>query len=305
MGSSKATSTLKSEVVTLSSLTKAFVVLVTVLSVVLVALIVPFVAKIENFANTTDKLKTERTQAREAARIAEGELSAVQTRLSELATAHGSQKAKLTAQIIELQSALDKARDQVNQERAGLADLKTAFSRLTSANEQANRLLAVLNDELKTGRKQMVDLRTKVIELTDKNNELSSLVLSYDRNLRRLKEENTAMAEQLEALVQTGGQVPAASAELPAAPLVAHPISGRVTRVDAATDTTFVEVNIGRKDGMAEGMDLIVYRGEDEYLGTLMIDKVDSTASAGHMVRMGISTLVVEPGDSTIYPGSE
>ena len=58
----------------MSPLTKALVVLVTLLSVVMVAVAIPFVAKTDNYKNQVDTLKGELAAARQKASMVEQDI---------------------------------------------------------------------------------------------------------------------------------------------------------------------------------------------------------------------------------------
>lgn len=64
---------------------------------------------------------------------------------------------------------------------------------------------------------------------------------------------------------------------------------GRVLNVD--TDTEFVIINLGRKDGVAEGMFFSIYRGQD-YLGDVKVTRVQKEMSAADLIPPFTSRLV-------------
>lgn len=64
---------------------------------------------------------------------------------------------------------------------------------------------------------------------------------------------------------------------------------GRVLNVD--TDTEFVIINLGRKDGVSEGMFFSIYRGQD-YLGDVKVTRVQKEMSAADLIPPFTSRLV-------------
>ena len=62
----------------------------------------------------------------------------------------------------------------------------------------------------------------------------------------------------------------------------ATPIQGKVSRVAKVEGDTFVEINVGKNDGVQPNMRFLIHRG-DQYLGSLVISYVDSNASSGRM----------------------
>jgi chromosome segregation ATPase len=278
----------------LSIITKIFVVLVTFLSVLLVAIIVPFVARVEDYREVARQEQDRRLLAEKTARLRQAEISVLQDRESERVKDLRSQITTLTSQIASLTEELASTRANLQEAKGENAKREADRSSLIAANRQFAATVESLHEELKQRREQNVDQTTKMIQLADRNNELESQLDSLTRQVRRLKEQLTAVQSRSEELqtaferldpairrdIMGGGQEATAAATTPFESAV--PITGRVTNVQKIADETFVEINIGRNDGVAENMKFLVHRG-GQYLGTMVIDKVDTSASAGHM----------------------
>ncbi|MDP6380563.1 MAG: hypothetical protein QF662_04375, partial [Phycisphaerae bacterium] len=56
-------------------------------------------------------------------------------------------------------------------------------------------------------------------------------------------------------------------------------IEGTVTDVDTKEKTA--QINVGKDDGVVEGMEFIISRGRKEYLATLIVTKVTPSSAAG------------------------
>ncbi len=290
----------------MSSLTKAFVVLVTVLSVLLVALVVPYVAKTEDLSGQIDQLSGQKIAAEELARSAQQEVSAAQERASEQSALLNQQVSNLTQEVIRLQTEADDARALALQEQRKLSRLEAELSRLSAAAVQDSQLLSATTADLKETRQSLVDAQTKLVQLGDRNNELESQRDSLNRQVNRIGEKMVSLEqdnvtlrgvlarvpEQYRAELSTGQQ----TQDVPFTP--ASPIAGRVTDVKLAAGSQLVQVDIGSKDGVQEQMKFLVHR-DDQYIGTFVVDRVESAASAGRMV---LSRGQVQSGDS-IYTG--
>lgn len=270
-------------------LTKVFVVLVTVLSVVLVALIVPFVANTENYKQRLDDAQNARAAAENLAQMRQQELNDAQDKESQEVTLLKAQANNLVTQMQLLSQQLAESEAKAQSESRKLAQYEADWSRLTAANQQHAQITKDLQQELKERREKMVDQQTRMIQLADRNNELESQLGALTRQVRRVHEKLTHLQEQNADLERKLAQLPPQwqarilSEDTAAAPFVPEtPIRGQITRVEQIDDETFVEVNVGTNDGVATNMKFLVHRGS-QFLGSLVITNVDVQSSAGRM----------------------
>jgi len=289
----------------LSPLTKAFVVLVTVLSVLLVALVVPYVAKTEDFSGQKKALESQLATAQNSARTSQQEISAMQERLNEQSALHSQQITNLTAERARLQTERDDAKAQAMQEQRKLQQFEAELSRLSAAAVQDADLLTVTTADLKETRQSLVDAQTKLVQLGDRNNELESQRDSLTRQVRRIGEKMVSLEQGNVELRAVLARVPAQfrqqiSTGEGAAPAqeAATPIAGTITDVQSAAGTQLVQVNIGSRDGVEANMKFLVHR-DDQYVGTFVVDRVEAAQSAG---RMTLTKGDVRSGDQ-VYTG--
>ena len=283
-------------------LLKVCVVLVTMLSVLLVALIVPFVANTENYKQQLDDTLVAKAAAEEMARLRQSELNAAQSRQSEQITLLNAASNNLTTQINLLTQKLAESEAQTQSERTKLSKFDADWSRLTAANQQYAQITEDLQTELKQRREQLVNQQTRNIQLADRNNELESQLEALTRQVRRVQENLTHLQEQNADLERKLAQVPPQwqPEETTVAPFVPDiPIRGQITRVEPMDDETFVEVNVGSNDGVASNMKFLVHRG-NQFLGTLIITNVDIQNAAG---RMQLLQGQVAAGDMVLTGG--
>lgn len=289
----------------MSPLTKAFVVLVTVLSVLLVALVVPYVAQTEDYESQISTLEGKVASADLSARVAEQKNSAAQERELEIKSRHSQQIEDLTKARIALQTERDDAKAAATQGNRALAQLKAELSRLSAAAVQDANLLTVTTVDLKQTRQSLVDAQTKLVQLGDRNNELESQRDSLDRQVRRLGEKMVGLEQdnvqlsgilakvptQYREQISTGGAAPVAFTP-------SNPIAGTITDVQLAAGTQLVQVDVGSKDGVEANMKFLVHR-DDQYVGTFVVDRVESAIAAG---RITLPKGSIQAGDQ-IYTG--
>lgn len=283
----------------MSPLTKAFVVVVAVLSILLVALVVPFVAKTQNYQATAKQAQTQLASAEQRARSFQAELTAAQGKESERIVGLNAQVKELTATIQQLQTQLADEQIKSRKAAADLAQRDADIASLAASGKQQTQLLDAVSKELNSNRSDLVKQQSQVIELVDRNNELNAQLAGLTRQVQRFKEASVASQEQLDQLqaaivtlpkdirdklrpgTATGSIVPPT------------PITGRVTEVRSAGGVTLVEINVGKNDNVAVGMEFTVLRGDD-YLGTLVIEQVDSSRAAG---RITLEDGTIQPQD--------
>lgn len=275
----------------MSPLTKALVVLVTVLSILLVALVVPFVARTGDLNSEIEQLEQDLAVANAKAAMAGQEIAAAQRAAGEDIALLNAQVNTLTGQINDLRARLAEAEAQAQQERSRLAELNASLTTLSSAADQSAALVTDLTGKLESSQDALVQQKTRVIQLSDRNNELDSQLESLTRQVRRFRENMQAMEEANARYERLLAQLPEEqrsallSGEGAQGTSVqpATPIAGQVTAVDQAPgDLTLVQVNVGREDGVEPNMKFLVYRDET-LLARLKINTVDTAAAAGEL----------------------
>lgn len=278
------------EEVAVSILTKVFVVLVTILSVVLVALIVPFVANTEDFKKQADAAKAAQILAEQTAALRQSEVRALKEQGVQEVISLKAERQTLLAQITTMTAKVSEAEAAVQKEQADKARSQVELSRLTASHEQFATMFAAMQKELGQRREEMVGQSTKLIELADRINQLESEKEALTRRVRQFREQVVQMEER-------SGQLETAFMKLPpelraqvtgddAATAIPYEsptvIIGRVTNVQSIADETFVQVDIGKNDGVAPNMKFLVHRG-GQFLGNLVITTVDTQSSAGRI----------------------
>ena len=281
----------------MSNLTKVFVVLVTILSAMLVAVVVTFVASQDNLKGETDALKTRVQIAQESAISSQHELTTLQQKNDEqnanLRNRAANLQAELNARMSEvaaLKSNLVKARGgnerlQVQQE-AHTAQIST----LASLTDRMDSELGNLRQSLRTSQSSEIEASQQLMAANTK-------VQALEREVRKLKEEVTALnntaLDYLELLRRAGitPQDERTSAGVHESDV---PIHGSVTAVAEAAGDVYAGVNVGRNDGVNENMKFMVFRGDAQLVGTLVIDVVDERTASG------VVTLLVNPDDQVM-----
>lgn len=273
----------------MSILTKIFVVLVTVLSVGLVAMIVPFVYKTEKYQEKYNQEYQRRIQAEDSAALNSQALQGLNFANSEQARILREENTKLKTDVTRLQGDRANLESQLALERGNSTAVQAQLSRLSAAMSQQTDLNKILQAEVAERRTEGEKNKVALTELTGRNNELQTQNSVLERIVKRTAEELAALEQANSQLTQKLAEVPVEYRDRSspkALPVEASTrIEGQVTQTRKIDTDTFVMVNVGKKDGVSENMKFFVHRG-DKFLGTLIITNVDQKAASGRMVSL-------------------
>ncbi|QDU33210.1 Chromosome partition protein Smc [Poriferisphaera corsica] len=272
-------------------LTKVFVVVVALLSVLLVALTVSFVANTENYKEKANEYKGEKLAAQNRVTILQDEVAKLNTEKAADAIAISNENAELKATIVQLRGTL--ATEQMNGQKleADLASMKASVDRMSATGKLNVTLLEKVNGELNVSRGKLVGTEQKLAEALDKINELKTENEGVIRQLYQNKEQVVALKGELDKL--NGGiatlsdeqkSMIFAAMEGTAKVVSEVQIAGEIVQVVEDSGVTLVQLNVGQSDGVKENMEFIVHRGAD-YLGTIVVSKVDASQAAGQLTE--------------------
>jgi len=294
----------------LNALTKAFVLLVTILAVVQVALVVPFVANTEDYKSALAQTRQDLAVANSTARARQNEIRAASERNSEEIIALRGKNSNLVSEVNDGEVKLRESQAQLDTMRADNARLKSEFSRLTAANQQQVQIMESLQVETRDRRAEQQDQNVRMIQLTDRNNDLQSQLDALTANLRRTREQLAEIQQQKAELEDTFAKLPpdirssvlAADDQITDQPFEAAAdslIRGQIARITMLDGEVLAKVNVGTVDGVTVNMKFLVYR-DGRYLGNLIVTNVDDQAAAG---RIELAQGEIRPGDGILSGG--
>jgi hypothetical protein len=268
----------------LGNLNKVFVVLVTVFSVMIVAVVVTFVANQDNLGNRLQAAKSRIGTLESTAKSAQDLREQLHSRFG--------------AELIKLQQQLTEAGEKqsiLNKERALLA---ADLIKERGLNEQrqiqhsqfmfdVGRLASMLDKfdkELSKMRSKVRDSTTEAITLNEQLMEVTAQAKALERARRNLQQENVRLAKLVqqyeEDLRLQGGLAGARPRKTPEHTPQDHPIYGLITATEPRDDETYAGVNVGSNDGVDKNMKFLISR-DGQLVGTLVIDVVEERAAFG------------------------
>ena len=257
----------------MSVLTRFFVITVTLLSVALVAVVVPFVAKTEDYRSQVEEARNLRVRAEMTARLRDAEVAQVQERVAKQLTDLSHEKQTLTAEVARLSEELNTSRALLATAKAENANNGANLAHLSASHEQFALIVESMRKELNERRGQALEQQKKIIELADESDRLKAELDSLTRQVRQYQETTVALEDRnadLEKMLgrldpairqQIEGQDVAGATVRPFMP--DYLIDGQVTKIARLDDETFVELNIGSNDGVEKNMKFRIPRGDD------------------------------------------
>ena len=283
-------------------LTKIFIVLVSLLAVLLVPLVVVYTHNENSFkqrwedsqiAIETAKATLEAAKLQNSREVGDkdtmiGSLQAEVTALRQDNEQLGGQTRKLEADLAAASAHQDSIR----------ADIATLAASVTNGQS----LIESLVTDNKSLRQIALDSEKRYTELDasfrDTQAQLEVEVAArraLQEELQRLNEEHAGALDKLGRFYALYPQANLATART-AAMLPDRNLTANVLNVRRNNNETLVEISAGSRDGVKEGWQMSVFRG-DEFIGNLQIIKVDIDSSVGRLSLESQSRGLAQPGD--------
>ncbi|MEM9420217.1 MAG: hypothetical protein AAGA25_14355 [Planctomycetota bacterium] len=256
----------------MSPLTKALVLLVTILSIVLVALVVPFVAQTDDLNAEISALKTQVQVANAAASRVGGENETLKAKLAQTDTSKDKTIVTLGTKISELEQSQTTLSAQLKEATSQVDKHVTTISLMSATQDQLTQLLEDRNAIVSESQASNVKLKTEAAQLVQANNDLDAQVVGLTRTVRLLNEKVVDLQEQL-----AGGAVATGPAtgtgELP------PQIRASITGLEKVDDITFASLNAGSNDSIIPNTKFVLFRNGDQFVGTGTAMSVDENVS--------------------------
>lgn len=286
----------------MSTLTKVFVVLTSVLAIALSCLFISAAAQWDNWK----ALALDYQAGRDAAvQQAQSVAASAQASLALKDEALATQGRRLNEALDEIQRLKDETGDlsrrlsQTENERLAFEAGRTKLQEILDVTTGE---LKALQQQNKTLLSQNIDLQSRGARQNSRILELTTTVTIQQDQIRNIQEKLYA-AEQRNSELERQAGVPAAAAALPESPAgavaVAPTVAGEIRGEIIEVDGVYATINVGESSGVVAGMTFMVYREGGAYLGDLIIERVRPSQAGGRL-----TTLVegeVRQGDAVVY----
>ena len=284
----------------MSTLTKVFVVLTSVLAIALSCMFIAAAAQWDNWRLQADRLRSERDAAKtEAANTA----AAMQVRLA----IQEDQLNTVRGQLNDAQQQIDRLTQQLAGVQRDLARADNERLAAEAGRTKLQEILDVTTAQLKALQKQNQTLLAQTMDLQTRNSRLNSRVLELTTNVQLLTDESRNIQEKLfacerqNAKLQKLAAAAPASGEAPAVPgavsanAPVEEIRGKIIDVQDG----YAAINVGQSSGVVAGMTFMVYREGGTYLGELVIEKVSPDQAGGRLNAAAQGE--IRAGDQVVY----
>lgn len=264
------------------TLTKVFIVIWALLSVLVLALAIPIAVNQDTWKK--------RFEISDAAKItAEHEAQAAVNRSNSVQQQADKEREKLNSNITMIQSdlneklvALSTLRNQLASAQQNSDKSQTELSTLASTVQTQSQIIETQGTEIASRREESLRLQKRSIDLEDQlRDTLTTLDVSLDAQ-RILQEKIEQLNKRIEDLL-AGPSEKGTRDDGPQKWIPAPDIEGRVLRVDDdSAGTRFAEINLGTRDGISENMRFIIARN-GKFIANLIITTVDLNRAVGRL----------------------
>lgn len=268
----------------MSVLTKLFVVLLVVSSLLLSASVVVFVNRVENSNEAATRAKTELKNQQNQNSVLAQNLSDAKSQLLSQAKDSDARIGELTRKLADGETAIQGLNGQLAQAQKD-AQVAAAQSKGLADALKASQ---TENQGLQTA---YTEQRNKNDELLKQNGELNTTVTTLDNKIRQeqkhaeYSDERVAeLTNQLKQKQQGGkGAADAGATEGAAAPATG-PINGVVRSVDVIGGKKYATISVGSADNVTKGTKFnVIDRNASKFLGFLTVDSVEPHEAIGQL----------------------
>ena len=259
----------------MNALTKIFVVLLVVCSLLLSAAVVVFVNRVENYEGQSKKLNSDVAMYRAQANSLTNRLAEMDTTSRNAQTAADAREGELSRTATGLQKQITDLQGQVAQAQKDLqisqGTINGTAAVAKAAQEEMKGLLAM-----------NAELRTKNDDLLRSSGELNVALTTKDNQNRALARQLEFEQERVAELMTAARNAPKAGSTSDASPNPTSPIAGHVSSVDIIGGKKYATISVGSADNVQKGMKFnVINKSTGEFLGFLTVDRVESNEAIG------------------------
>jgi chromosome segregation ATPase len=281
----------------LSPLTKLFVVLNVLFSLILTAAIVVYVNKEDVQKTTLTSTEAQLQAAQAEAQTAHEQLLSAQQNLTAVQQQANAQANRMNSELVARQNEIGKLNVELAKATSAAASQGLDISRLTEALNASQATTAQFQQ-------QVASLRGNNDKLVQQSADLSSRVTDLTNKLDVTEKERQHLAEQV---TQTSADNQRLNAVVAAAHLTpeqqqmlvnrsgAPAINGVIRDVRNIDGVDYATISVGAADGVQQGMEFkVIDRTNGNFLGTVTVNSVDPNQATGRLAGPNIAA--IKPG---------
>lgn len=219
------------------------------------------------------------------------------------------------ADLTKTQGTLKTAQESLATTTTELEAKKAEAVKLSADLNEATRKVEDLSVKMAEAAKQAEDAQTKITDLEKRiadamggpnvggqDVNIAQKIDDLTKQRDAAEAEKVLLAEQLKAAIEQKQQLVVAE-ERRKGKVMAKGLTGRVLAVNPAWN--FVVLNLGDRQGVVEGGEMIIRRG-NEMVGRVKISSVEPSTSIGDIIMSSVPRgIQVQPGDLVVYAGGQ
>lgn len=268
--------------------TKMLIVFCAVLSLLLSALAIAYTGNATALRTSVRGLQVQLAAAQVAGQNEIAQASQERAAQAERLSTIQNELTARNKEVADLQSERTDLRATKESALADAASIRNQIAQLGATTDTQAALIKAYRDEVTTLREGLLSAQKREIELVDRVNELDSAREVLEQNARALKEQLEQTKLDLTA-TQAGGSSAAqgVSASTPRE-LPGNVVRARVDEVfQSPTGDTMVVINEGANRGITTNSVMHVIRGNDQFIGSVVITVVEPGRSVGRLNTYG------------------
>ncbi len=268
----------------MSALTKTFIVVHVVLSLLLAAGLIVFVNRTENFKATIATQKNLVSRLQEESRSAKTDAEAWKTQTDQIRSARDAAIADAQKQALASANEVANLKTQIAADESNAKIATVTLDNLTAALTASETERKAQGDSLASARAeydkavgQVSQLNLAISDLTNRLDVSTRKLTDSLEQIAALRSSNDNMAKQL----ADAGVSPTAPAGVKAG---APPINGVVLSTNNQNGINLATINVGSNEQVKAGMEFqVIDRDKGNFLGVLTIETVDQQSATGKL----------------------
>ena len=259
----------------MSTLTKVFVVLQLLCSLVLAVLLVLLVSQQDRYKSQVELAEKGRLAAQAALTLTTNKLEVSEAQVAKLTSDRTKEVADWSRKVEDLNGKLASLQTEIDVANGKNGSQQDSIKALTESVNSLKEQLKAKDEELAKIRPEIVRLIAANSELNRVNNELTTQLKFAETAIRKLQEALQVQSEKMGAVTPvTGTDVKVVQA------VVQTPvqIDGKVATVTTENGKTYVKLGLGARDGVKMNAQFAIYRG-NVFVADAQISRVTADES--------------------------
>ena len=277
----------------MSTLTKVLIFLLTMSAIFLCAIVVTYVAQVDNYKQKYEQVNTRNRGLKKQIDDLTDQINEQLANNEELEDDLGEQIASLRASISKLTGQLNDAKRDIADKNRRISDWTGIVKDFYKTNEDQGQLLTKALDDLKSLQAEQIKQEKELNETSARLLEKLAMMDSLETEKRHILEEKADLESRLDILLQPTGKAVAYPRTVTPPKDITFPVLPAVREIGLKALITEVDmkekiaaISIGKTDGVKEGMRFHVTRGS-EFICDVIIIEVDSERAVGILDLLG------------------